>query len=716
MAKKARSKAPLYEDPSQPIEARVKDLVSRMTLDEKLAQLVDDAKPVPRLGIDEYHWWNECLHGVARAGKATVFPQAIGLAATFDAPLAKRVATAISTEARAKYNAAIRAGQHRQYWGLTFWTPNINIFRDPRWGRGHETYGEDPVLTGTLGASFVKGLQGSDPKVMKAAACAKHFAVHSGPEADRHHFDAIVSKKDLWETYLPAFKELVDAGVEIVMGAYNRVNGEPACASKTLLVDILRGKWGFDGHVVSDCGAIEDIHAHHEFTGRMAESVAVAIKAGCDLNCGRCYHAAGEAIARGLLTEADIDSVVSRTMRTRFRLGMFDPPKSNPYSKITIDAVGCKEHRALALEAATKSIVLLKNANNALPLSKGLRQVNVVGPLAKSIDWMWGNYNGFSEQIVTILEGIVGRVGPTTTVDYREGFLLDRVNDDGPFWGINDVWKADVAVLCLGITPYWESEEGDAVLSDRNGDRVNIGLPKNQSEYLRRMAAKCKELGKPLVVVLAGGSALAAPEVEELADAALFAWYPGEEGGNAIADVLFGNAAPSGRLPVTFPRSVEQLPPYENYAMEGRTYRYMTEEPLYPFGFGLSYTQFKYSGLKLSKRSVKAGESVRAEVTITNTGKRAAEEVVQLYITDVEASVPVPLWALKAFKRVRIVPGKSKKIAFDITPEMMALVDNDGESRIEPGEFRVTVGGSSPGKRSEALGAAKPAVGTFNVL
>jgi len=711
-AKKADGK-PIWKDTSRPIDERARDLVSRMTLEEKVSQLVDDAPEVKRLGVPEYHWWNECLHGVARAGRATVFPQAIGLAATWDAALVRRVASAIGDEARAKYNVAVRAGKRAQYWGLTFWTPNINIFRDPRWGRGQETYGEDPYLTGTLGAAFVRGLQGNG-KVMKAAACAKHYAVHSGPEKDRHNFNAVVSPKDLWETYLPAFKMLVDAGVEAVMGAYNRTLGEPCCASKFLLVDILRGKWGFNGHVVSDCGAIDDIHEHHKFTKTPEESVALAISRGCDLNCGLTYSHGVAAVRQGLLSEADLDKALFHVLRTRFRLGLFDPPARDPFRRLSLKVVDSPAHRKLAREAATKSIVLLKN-NGVLPLSKKIRQVNVLGPGAKSAEFLWGNYHGLSSRFVTILDAVVDKVGLTTTVDYREGFLLDRTNDDGPFWGTRDTRKADAVVAVLGITPHFENEEGDAVLSDNFGDRLDIGLPKNQVEFLRQLSAETKKSGRPLVVVLSGGSALAIPEVHELADAVLFMWYPGEEGGNAVADILFGDAVPSGRLPVTFPQSVDDLPPFEDYRMEGRTYKYAAKEPLYPFGFGLSYTRFEYSALKLSKKAVKSGEPLRAEVTARNAGKVAAEEVVQLYIADVAASVRVPRCELKRFQRVRVAAGKSKKVAFEITPEMMALVDDAGERRIEPGEFRVTIGGSSPGTRSIALGAAKPATTTFRV-
>ena len=518
------------------------------------------------------------------------------------------------------------------------------------------------MLTGTLGAAFVKGLQGSG-KVMKAAACAKHYAVHSGPEPDRHHFDAAVSKKDLFETYLPAFRKLVEAKVESVMGAYNRVNGEPACASKTLLADILRGEWGFDGHVVSDCGAIADIHERHEVTRKVTESVAMAIKRGCDLNCGVCYGKAGLAVREGLLAESDIDVAVRRLLTTRFRLGMFDPPKTDPFRHLSTKIVDCDAHRKLAREAAAKSIVLLKNKGGVLPLSKDARQISVIGSTATRLDALWSNYFGVTDRLVTILEGIVGRVGPATTVQYYPGYFLERPEDarNTVVYGLGGSAQADAVVAVCGLTPLFESEEGDAVLSERDGDRVSIGLPANQVQFLKGLSERCRQRNTPLILVLTGGSAIALGELEELADAILFVWYPGEEGGNAVADVLFGDVSPSGRLPVTFVKSVEQLPPFEDYSMERRTYRYMKDEPLYPFGFGLSYTTFRYGGLRLSKRAVKAGETVRAEVTVTNAGKRAAEEVVQAYLTDLEASTRTPQWALKAFRRVRIAAGKSKK-------------------------------------------------------
>ena len=699
-----------FRDSSLPIPRRVDDLLRRMTLAEKVSQMRHDSAPIERLGVPGYSWWNECLHGVARAGRATVFPQAIGLAATFDVDLVRRVADAIATEARAKHHAAVRQGARDQYRGLNFWTPNINIFRDPRWGRGQETYGEDPVLTAEIGTAFVRGLQGDDPEHLKAAACAKHFAVHSGPEGDRHHFDARVSRKDLFETYLPAFEALVRAGVESVMGAYNRVNGEPACASPTLLNDILRLRWGFQGHVVSDCGAIQDIYDHHKVARTAAEASAMAVRAGCDMNCGACYATLTAAVQEGLITEAEIDRSVARLLTTRFKLGLFDPDGRSPHSSIRPEVIACRRHLQLARHAAAESIVLLKNTGNLLPLKDGLQRIYVVGHNAANADILLGNYYGLSDCLVTVLEGIVARAG-ARQVSYRVGTQLDRPNANPVEYALGDVKHHDVTVAVLGLSPLLEGEEGDAVAAAATGDRQDIALPPNQVEFLRKVA----QHGKPIVLVLAGGSPIGLADVHDLVDAIVFIWYPGEQGGSAVADVLFGDQCPSGKLPVTFPRSLEQLPPFEDYSMAGRTYRYMAEPPMYPFGFGLSYKRFEYGPLRLSAKRIKAGESVTAAVTVTNTGDRRADEVVQLYLSDQEASVPVPRWALKAFQRVRVAPSRSKPVRFAITPRMMELIGQDGQARLEPGEFTVTVGGCSPGGRGEELGAPTPAVGRFCV-
>ncbi len=701
-----------YLDPDLPLDQRVDDLLDRLTLEEKCGQMLYQAKAVERLGIPEYNWWNECLHGVARAGKATVFPQAIGLGATWDADLLKRIAEAIAEEGRAKHHAAAARGNRGQYRGLTFWTPNINIFRDPRWGRGHETYGEDPYLTGTLGAAFVRGLQGDDPRYMKAAACAKHYAVHSGPEEFRHEFDALASPKDLWETYLPAFKMLSDAGVEAFMGAYNRTNGEPCCGSKTLLVDILREKWGFQGHVVSDCWAVQDFHLHHKVTKTPTESTALAVKMGCDLNCGHTYTHLLEAVKEGLLEEADIDKCVRRLLTTRFKLGMFDPPQRVPFAQVSMDVVNCEAHRLLAYEAAVKSCVLLKNKDSLLPLDQSPKHVLLVGHNASDVDILLGNYYGLSDKLCTVLEGIAGVVEESVNIEYRKGCQLNQPNANPKSWVRFEARRVDVVIAVMGISPMIEGEEGDAIASDSIGDRQDISLPANQVAFLQEL----HEAGTPIVLVLAGGSALAMPQVHDWCDAILFMWYPGEQGGRAVADILFGNAAPSGKLPITFPMSLNQLPDYEDYSMEGRTYRYMTDAPLYPFGFGLTYTRFEHGDLRLSESTITSGRTVRAEVEIRNTGSAAGEDVVQLYVTDVEASCRTPACSLKGFRRVQLDPGQAKTVSFDISTQMLELIDESGQAVLEPGAFQIIAAGSCPIPRSQELGAPRPAQATLTLV
>lgn len=712
---------PAYLNSSLPIRERVRDLIARMTLDEKISQMRNAASAIPRLpgpdgrGIPAYDYWSEALHGVARNGRATIFPQAIGMAATWDPELVHRVATAISDEGRAKYHAALRKnGETLIYQGLTFWSPNVNIFRDPRWGRGQETWGEDPFLTGAMGAAFVRGLQGDDSRYMKTAACAKHYAVHSGPEKDRHTFDAIVSRRDLYATYLPAFKQLViEAQVEAVMGAYNRVLGEPCNASQLLLEDILRGEWGFEGHVVSDCGALTDIHNHHHTTQDGAESAALALTRGCDIGCDCVfYDHLQEALERGLVSENDIDRALERTLGTRFKLGMFDPDEMVPYASIPMSVVGSDQHRRLARETAAKSIVLLKNRNHILPIKDDIRSLCVVGPNAASIDVLLGNYNGISYTFSTLLEGIVRNAPEGIKLEYRQGCTLTTPTHNPVDWSIYEAANSDVTIACMGISPLLEGEEGDASLSDQNGDRANISLPANQVDYIKQMAA----MGAKIVLVLTGGSPITLGELEDMVEAVVFVWYPGQEGGQAVADVLFGQAAPSGKLPITFPKSVDQLPPFENYDMAGRTYRYADWEPLYPFGFGLSYTQFAYSGLNLNQNTIQAGEPLCASLSVTNIGDRDAEEVAQVYVSDLEASVIVPLHSLVAFQRVALHPGESRVLTFTITPDMMKLFDDDGQQKLEPGAFRLTIGGCSPGQRGLDLGAPAPVSAEFIVL
>jgi beta-glucosidase len=693
-------------------EAKIKELISQMTLEEKVSQLLYTSAAIPRLGIPEYNWWNECLHGVARAGVATVFPQAIALAATFDEGFVGKVADAIADEARAKYNEAIKRNNRGQYWGLTFWTPNINIFRDPRWGRGQETYGEDPYLTSRIGVAFVKGLQGDDPENLKLAACAKHYAVHSGPEVHRHSFDAVVSKKDLFETYLPAFKALVDAGVESVMGAYNRTLGEPCCGSYFLLKDILRERWGFKGHVVSDCWAIRDFHLHHKVTNTEEESAALALNAGCDVNCGCTFPALTISHKKGLVTDEAIDTALTRLLRTRFRLGMFDTPEGGKkYSTLGHDVINCEKHRKLSLEAAEKSIVLLKNDNGILPLDDSAKRISLFGPSAANPLTLFGNYYGISSRFVTILEGIGAKVSDkyAISLEYRPGCLQYEPNHT-PGGGAYSGSRTDLFIVVLGLDGSIEGEEGDTIASDSSGDRDTIELPPWQVDFLRRVKAS----GRPVVLVLTGGSAIAFPE--DLADAVIFAWYPGEMGGKAVADIIFGDTVPSGKLPVTFPASTAQLPPYEDYSMKGRTYRYMTEKPLYPFGFGLSYTSFSFDSIALSAPEISAGKSVKATVKLSNTGKRDADEVVQIYIARDGRGDDEPLFSLRAFRRVFVGAGKNVNVEFEIPASAFETVNAEGESVLLPGSYTVIASDAAPVPVALEKGAPAPVSAKVKVI
>ncbi|MDI3521096.1 MAG: beta-glucosidase [Anaerophaga sp.] len=702
-----------FRNPDISLDERAECIVKQLTVEEKINQLMNAAPAVDRLEIPEYDWWNECLHGVARAGRATVFPQAIALAATWDTTLMYRVGDAISTEARAKYNVFSKHGYRGQYQGLTFWTPNVNIFRDPRWGRGQETYGEDPFLTSRIGVSFVKGLQGNHPKYLKVAALAKHYAVHNGPEALRHEFDAKVSMKDLWETYLPAFEALVkEARVEGVMGAYNRTNGNPCCAHPYLMQEVLREKWGFDGYYVSDCGAIMDFYTGHNIVDTPEEAAAMALNAGCNLNCGNTYASLLKSLEKGLTTEEEIDKSVKQLFKTRLRLGLFAPEGDVPYDTICTDVIRSKEHQELALEAARKSVVLLKNEANTLPVARDVKKVYVTGPTATHVQALLANYYGVSEDMTTILEGIVGKVSPQTSVQYRQGALLDAPNRNSMDWFSGAAASADVTVACLGISQLIEGEEGEAIASEHKGDRVRTSLPQNQIDFLKQIRASARKL----VVVITSGSAISVPEIYDMADALLYVWYPGEQGGKAVADVLFGDAVPSGRLPVTVVKSVDDLPPYETYDMTGRTYRYMEIPPQFPFGFGLSYTDFTYSNLTLESNKVKSGEPVKLSFQLTNEGQYDADEVVQFYITDVEASVNVPKQSLIGFKRVGLAAGESKRIEFTVTPDMMKIVNKDGGKILEPGEFKIYVGGASYSEVNDELGAAEGLTDYFEVL
>lgn len=712
------STEPKYLDQSLGFEERAKDLVSRMTLEEKVTQMLHKSPAVPRLGIPAYNWWNEALHGVARAGTATVFPQAIGMAATFDENLLYEIADVISTEGRAKYHESVRQGDRDIYKGLTFWSPNINIFRDPRWGRGHETYGEDPYLTGRLGVAFVKGIQGKDKKYLKAAACAKHFAVHSGPESERHQFDAVASPKDLRETYLPAFKELVqEAGVEAVMGAYNRTNGEPCCGSKTLLQDILRDEWGFQGHVTSDCWAIKDFHEGHMVTKTAPESCALAVNSGCDTNCGNLYGNLLIAHKEGLVKEETIDRSLVRLFVSRMKLGMFDDPEKVPFTGTPYEVVSCDRHSDFAVKVAEKSLVLLKN-DGLLPLDRTkLKSIGVIGPNADSRTALEGNYFGTSDRHVTVLDGIRAAAGKDVRIFYAEGCHLyrNRVSglsepDDRLAEALSVAERSDVVVLCLGLDATIEGEEGDTSNEYASGDKLHLNLPGRQQDLLEKVCA----VGKPVVLVLLAGSALAVGWADEHVPAIVQAWYPSGRGGEAVASLLFGGFSPSGRLPVTFYRTTEELPDFHDYAMKNRTYRYMATEALYPFGYGLSYTRFEYGAIKTADR-IEAGETLQCSVTVKSVGKRASEEVVQLYLKDVEASVEVPRWSLRGIRKVFLEPGEQAEVQFSLTPRQLALIDNDGRAVLEPGKFELYIGGSQPDARSEKLTGTKVQKAMFEV-
>jgi len=851
---------PFYRNPDLPLEERVSDLVTRMTLDEKVSQMLYDAPAIERLGIPAYNWWNEALHGVARAGRATVFPQAIGLAATWDTDLMFRVATVISDEARAKHNDAVQHERRGIYEGLTFWSPNINIFRDPRWGRGMETYGEDPYLTGRLGVDFVKGMQGNDPHYLKTVSTPKHFAVHSGPEPDRHVFDAVVDERDLRETYLPAFRATIFEGkAQSIMCAYNRFRGEPCCGSSELLQKILREEWGFDGYVVSDCWAIMDFYTTHKVDDTAPEAAARALLAGTDLNCGVTYDSLGVAVKRGLVSALLVDLAVKRLFRARFQLGMFDPPERVPYAKIPASVNDSREHRELAVEAARKSIVLLKNEGGLLPLQKDLRTIAVIGPNADDVDVLLGNYNGTPSDPVTPLQGIRRKVSTAAKVIYARGcdvaenmpslgvlpstFLSTERNgvqaegleasyfnndsfegapfvtradekvdfnwwqdppipgmkadsfsvrwtgtilppvsgryalgvrafggaslylDDSLFVEATDqhnviiqwkyveltagvprrikleywdrradasaqlVWSrpdprlkeealaaagsADAVIMMMGLSAQLEGEEMPVdVPGFKGGDRVDIGLPRPQEELIQAVSA----VGKPVVLVLLNGSALAVNWASEHIPAIVEAWYPGQAAGTALADVLFGDYNPAGRLPVTFYKSTDQLPPFTDYDMQGRTYRYFAGEPLYPFGFGLTYTTFAYSNLRLPS-SIRAGENLAVSVDVENTGGKEGEEVVQLYVTDVQAGAPVPIRSLQGFRRVSLKAGETKSVSFSLTPRQLSLIDFQNRRVVEPGIFEVSVGGKQPGFAGRADAATTGSVtGRFEVV
>ena len=710
---------PCYLDPSRPVAERVQDLLAHMTLAEKVGQMMNDAPAIPRLGVPAYEWWNEGLHGVGRAGVATVFPQAIGLAAAWDPPFMRQVASAISDEARAKYHEAQRRGRHGRYQGLTFFSPNVNLFRDPRWGRGQETYGEDPYLTTQLAVAFIDGMQGRGadgvpPRYLKLVATAKHFAVHSGPEIARHGFDARVSEHDLRDSYLPQFEACVrQADVGAVMPAYNRVDGEPCAASPRLLQTILRGEWGFGGFVVSDCGAIDDIYGAHHVAASAAQASAMAVRAGTDLNCGRTYRALTDAVAGGLVTEAEIDRAVARLFTARIRLGMFDPSPMVPWAQIPITVNDSPAHRQLAKLAAQKSLVLLENRGGVLPLSPSCHAIAVVGPTADDQDVLLGNYNGKPSRAVTILEGIrVQARARGVEVRYAKGGGLASPSTAAIAAAVVAVRRPEVgaAVVVLGLSPRLEGEEGDSGLNP-GGDRRDLALPGTQQKLLEAVVAA----GKPVVLVLTGGSALGVGWARTHVPAILMVWYPGEEGGTAVADALFGDYNPGGRLPVTFYESVEQLPPFADYAMEGRTYRYFRQQPLYPFGFGRSFTSFRYADLTIAPAQGPISQPFSVTVTVENTGARDGDEVAQLYVTDDAASSPVPIRSLAGFRRLALGPGQRQTVTFTLGPRELSFVDGGGHRVVEPGSFSIAVGGGQPAAGGRYASAAEGVTGALTV-
>lgn len=693
-----------YKDASLPMEERAASIVSQLTLEEKCGQLLFDASAIERLGIPAYNWWNEGLHGVARFGRATVFPQPIALAATFDTDLVNRIATAVSSEARAKHNEAVKRNYRGLYTGLTLWSPNINIFRDPRWGRGMETYGEDPYLTSRMGVAFVKGLQGNDSVFLKTAACAKHFAVHSGPEAERHSFNAEPPLRDFYQTYLPAFEKLAnEAHVEGFMTTYSALYGVPTGASKLLLQDILMTRWNFHGYVVSDCWAVMDFHNGHKYTATKAESAAVALKNGINLNCGEAFQAIPEAIQAGLITEQDVDKALIRLFTTRLKLGLFDEMEQNPYANISADTVACPTHLALAREAAQKAVVLLKN-NGVLPLGKEAERYYVVGPNAADVDVLLGNYNGQSADVRTVVEGICGKVSLATRMEYRKGFTFDSPNRNDINWAMTEGAGADAVIAVIGFNTMFEGEEGEAILSDNKGDKRELSLPATQLRYLKELK---KTIGNtPLVVIVTGGGPVDLADVHELADALLMVWYPGEQGGVGIADVLFGDVEPTGKLPVTFPKSIMDLPDYRDYAMSGRTYKYSHAEPLYPFGYGLGYRYADLQELVIVEKIYRAKKDsdLHYVFTIHNPSDQPLETVIEHYITPPKTTFETPLFDLKRFDRIKLAAGETRKINVSIPFDELRYFDDNGVPVLLKGNYVLHVAYSLPTKRSAELG------------
>jgi len=684
-----------YLNQQLPLENRVNDLLKRMTLTEKASQMNSNAPAVDRLQIPAYDWWNEALHGVARAGLATSFPQPIGLAATFNEASIFKMGVAVSDEARAKHHQFVREGNRKIYTGLTFYSPNVNIFRDPRWGRGHETFGEDPYLTGKLGVAFVKSMQGDDPKYFKTITTAKHFAVHSGPEPSRHEFDAKPNKRDLWETYLPAFKMLAQEGhVYSFMCAYNRLYGEPCCSDAFLLNDILRKKWGFKGFVATDCGALYDFFMFHKTAKDSVEAVAQAIKAGADNQCWGYGKAVIPAIEQGLLKESELDTAVARLLRAKFKLGVFDSEESNPYSKIPYSVVNNEAHQQQALQMARESIVLLKNAQHTLPLNSNIKNLAVIGPNANDAEILLGNYNGEPKHIVTPLEGIKSRFSKTNVMYAKGCNVIDTpgYNRQKEFQeALSIAAKAEVIVFVGGISPRMEGEDLKVkVPGFLGGDKTDLNLPTIQTDLLKEL----KKLGKPIVLVLLNGSALSINWENEHLNAIVETWYGGEKGGAALADVLIGKYNPAGRLPITFYRSITDLPAFEDYSMAGKTYRYVTKPVLYPFGFGLSFTNFTYSNLKLSANVLTNKSPLQLSFILKNSGNYDGVEVAQLYIKQEGAGMP--LKELKGFKRINLKKGEQRSITFTLkTTDIQHYNPKTDEMEALKGKVQVFIGPSS---------------------
>jgi beta-glucosidase len=698
------SEPPIWRDPAQPLAAREHDLIRRMSLAEKVAQLQNDAPAIQRLGLTAYNYWNEALHGIANNGIATVFPEPVGMASTWDPSLLHQEGHVIGIEGRAKFNdyANQHNGDSKWWTGLTFWTPNINIFRDPRWGRGQETYGEDPFLTGTLALQFIQGIQGDDPDYMLAMACAKHYAVHSGPESLRHRFNAEPSQRDLYETYLPQFEMAVEQGhVGGVMGAYSALYGVPDCASSFLLTDLLRKQWGFDGYIVSDCGAIGDIwnRREHHYVNTPEEAAADAVKAGCDLCCGGDYNALVRAVQQKLVTEKEIDRALYYTLWTRFKLGLFDPSDKNPYSKIGIDQNDTPQHRALALKVAEESIVLLKN-NGILPLDRSqIKHIAIIGPNGNSVSMLCGNYHGTASHPISILNGIKQLAGPNIKVTFAMGSPV-TTNKGIAAWSrqdnettrplpelreeaLSNAANADIIIYVGGITP---AQEGEGF------DRHSIELPEVQQKLVHALYAA----GKPMIMVNCSGSAIALPWEAKNLPAIVQAWYPGEEGGKAVAEILFGEVNPSGHLPMTFYQSTADLPGFTDYSMINRTYRYFNGKPLYAFGHGLSYTKFAFRSGKLSAKQIAANGTAKVTFTVKNTGKLDGDEVAQVYFRHLHSSVPQARLALCGFTRVHLKSGESKRVTVEVPAERLRYWDTEKKQyMVEPGKYEFLVGAAS---------------------